>query len=112
MLSVINYIILTQISLARQRTNQGLCFVANAEGTTVVMTGMSTTDIFRENRDDGSIATDIIMIGGLAEASLASRNQVFDAKRAIAAGRATVYNEQFDCGMLKFFHNLRNIRTS
>ena len=90
MLSVTNYIILTQISLARQRTNQGLCFVANAEGTTVVMTGMSTTDIFRENRDDGSIATDIIMIGGLAEAGLACRNQVFDTERAVTAGCATV----------------------
>lgn len=79
-------------------------FVANAERATVVMTGMSTTDILRENRDNGTIATDVIMIGGLAEAGRASRNQVFDAERAVAAGRATVNNQQFDCGMLKFFH--------
>ncbi len=62
-------------------------FVANTEGATVVVAGMNATDILRENRDNDTVATDIIMIGGLAEAGHASRNQVLDAERPITAGR-------------------------
>ena len=83
--------------------------VANAERTAVIMAGMNTTDILRENRDNGAVATDIIMIGGLAEAGHTSRNQVLDAERAVAAGRATVNNQQFNCIMLKFFHNWKRM---
>ena len=78
------------------------------------MAGVSTKDILWENRDNGTVATNIIMIGGLAEAGLACRNQVFDTERAIAAGRATVNDQQFDCGMLKFFHRqlcMRKVET-
>ena len=64
------------------------------------MAGMSAADILRENRDNGSVATDVVVIGGLAEAGLASRNQAFDAERAVAAGCAAVNNQQFDCVML------------
>ena len=62
-------------------------FVANAEGTIVVVAGMSATDILRENGDNGAIAKDVVVVGGLAEAGLASRNQAFDAERAVAARR-------------------------
>ena len=64
--------------------------VADTERATVVVAGMSPTDILWENGDDGAVATDIIMIGGLAEAGHASRNQVFDAERPVAAGCAAV----------------------
>ena len=68
------------------------------------MAGMSTTDILRENGDNGAVATDVVVIGGLAEAGLASRNQAFDAERAVAAGCAAVNNQQFDCILFQFFH--------
>ena len=62
-------------------------FITDAERALVVVDGMSTTDILWENRDNGAIATDVVVIGGLAEAGLASRNQAFDAERAVAARR-------------------------
>ena len=75
-------------------------FVANAERAMVVVAGMSSTDILRENGDNGAVATDVVVIGGLAEASIACGYQGFDAEGAIAAGRATVNDQQFNCGML------------
>ena len=67
-------------------------FITDAEGALVVVDGMSTTDILRENRDYGAVATDVVVIGGLAEAGHASGDQAFDAERAVAAGRRTMYN--------------------
>ena len=67
-------------------------FVANAKRATIVVAGMSTTDILRKNRDDGTIATDVVVVGGLAEAGDASGYQGFDAERAVAAGRRTMYD--------------------
>ena len=67
-------------------------FVANAERAMVVVAGMSSTDILRENGDNGAVATDVVVIGGLAEAGNASRNQAFDTERAVAAGRRTMYD--------------------
>ena len=61
--------------------------VADTERATVVVAGMSPTDILRKNRDDRTVTTNIIMIGGLAEAGHASRNQVLDAERPVAARR-------------------------
>ena len=78
------------------------------------MAGMSTTDILRENRDNGAVATDVVVIGGLAEAGHACGYQGFGAEGAIAAGGAAVNNEQFDCIMLKFFHRqlcMRKVET-
>ena len=62
-------------------------FVANAERAMVVVAGVGSTDILGENRDNGAIATDVVVIGGLAEAGNASRNQAFDTERAVAARR-------------------------
>jgi hypothetical protein len=85
-------------------------FVANAKRATVVVVGMSTTDILWKNRDDGAIATDIIMIRGLAKASHACRNQALDAERTVAASRAAVNNQQFDCIMFKFLHTWKRFK--
>ena len=74
------------------------------------MAGVSTTDILWENRDNGTVATDVVVIGGLAEAGLASRNQAFDTERTVAAGCAAVNDQQFDCGMFKLFHRQLCIR--
>ena len=62
-------------------------FITDAERALVVVDGMSTTDILRENRDNGAIATDVVVIGGLAEAGHACCDQAFDAEGAVAAGR-------------------------
>ena len=67
-------------------------FITDAERALVVVDGMSTTDILRKNRDDGTIATDVVVVGGLAEAGLASCNQALDTERAVAAGRRTMYD--------------------
>ena len=78
------------------------------------MAGVSTTDILWENRDNGTIAANILVIGGLAEAGLACRNQVLDTERAIAAGGTAVNDQQFDCGMFKLFHRqlcMRKVET-
>ena len=75
-------------------------FVADAERTTVVVAGMSPTDILRENGDYVAVTTDIIMIGGLAETGHACGDQVVDAEGLVAARGAAVNNEQFDCRML------------
>ena len=82
--------------------------VADTEGTTVVVAGMSPTDILRENGDDGAVTTDIIMIGGLTETGHASGDQVVDAERSVAARGAAVNDQQFDCRMLQFFFRHSN----
>ena len=69
--------------------------VADAERTTVVVTGMGSTDVLGEDRHDGTVATDIIMIGGLAEASDARGNQRFHAEGPVAARGATVNHKEF-----------------
>ena len=69
--------------------------VADAERTTVVMAGMGSTDVLGEDRYDGAVATDIIMIGGLAEASDARGDQRFHAEGPIAARGATVNHKEF-----------------
>ena len=74
--------------------------VADTEIATVVVAGMSPTDILRENGYDGTVTTDIIMIGRLTEAGHTSRNQVVDAEGLVAARGAAVNNEQFDCRMI------------
>ena len=79
--------------------------ITDAERTTVVVTGMNTTDILRKDGDDGSVATDVIMIGGLAEAGFASGYQRFHTEGAVTARGTAVNDQQFDCFMLKFFHH-------
>lgn len=74
--------------------------VANAEGATVVVAGMSSTDILGKNWNDSTVATNVIVVGGLAETSVASRNQGFYREMTVAAGCATVNNQQFNCRML------------
>ena len=64
--------------------------ITNTNRTAVVVAGMSTTDILRENRDNSTIATDVIVIGGLAEAGLTSRYQGFLAEGTVAASGTTV----------------------
>ena len=65
-------------------------FVADAEGTAVVVAGMSPTDVLGENGDYLAIKTDVVVVGGLAEAGVSCRNQGFDAERATYLSRTAV----------------------
>lgn len=56
-------------------------FIADADGAAVVVAGVSTADILRKDRHDLTIHSDVVVIGGLAEATHTSRNQGFDAER-------------------------------
>ena len=64
--------------------------ITDTKRTAVVVAGMSTADILRENRDNSTVATDVIVIGGLAETGLTSRYQGFLAEGTVAASGATV----------------------
>ena len=75
-------------------------FIANTKRAAVVMTGMSPTDVLWKDRDNGTIATNVIVVGGLAKATHSSRNQGFNTERFVAVSGAAVNNEQFDCVML------------
>ena len=70
---------------------------------------MSTTDILGKDRDDNTIATDVVVVGGLAKAGIASSDQAFDRERTVRARGATVDDEQFDCGVMEFFHFLDRV---
>ena len=56
-------------------------FIADADRTAVVVAGVSTADILREDWYDLTIHSDVVVIGGLAEATHTGRNQGFDAER-------------------------------
>lgn len=67
--------------------------IADTEGTAVVVAGMSPTDVLGENGDYIAIQTDVVVVGGLAEAAVACGNQGFYAERACDLGRTAVNYE-------------------
>ena len=64
-------------------------FVDNAEGTVVVVTGVSALDILRQERNDITVNTDIVVVAALAVLGFAAGNQVFNAEGAVAFGRTS-----------------------
>ena len=70
---------------------------------------MSTTDILGKDRDDDAITPDVVVIGGLTKASVTSRDEAFDREWTVRARGATVNDEQFDCGVMEFFHLLDRV---
>ena len=56
-------------------------FIADADGAAVVVAGMGPTYILWKNRHDLTIHSDVVVIGGLAEAAHSGRNQGFDTER-------------------------------
>lgn len=75
--------------------------IADAEGTAVVVAGMSPTDVLGENGNYLAIQTNVIVVGGLAESSIACGNQGFDAERACDLGRTAVNDQEFHVLALK-----------
>jgi hypothetical protein len=75
--------------------------IADTEGTAVVVAGMSPTDVLGENGYYLAIHTDIIMIGGLAEAGIARGDEGFDTERSSNLSGAAVNDEEFHCIVVK-----------
>lgn len=76
-------------------------FIADSEGTAVVVAGMSPTDVLGENGDYLAIQTDVVVVGGLAEAGVSCRNQGFDAERSCDLCGAAVNDQEFHVLALK-----------
>ena len=68
-------------------------FVAKGDGAVVVAYGMDALDTLGQNRDDGAVALNVIVVRGLAEALVAGVNEAFDCKRLVAAGTGAVKHE-------------------
>lgn len=87
-------------------------FVADAQRTVVVVLGMSALDILGQDGDGVAIATNVVMVGGLAKAGFACGNKAFDCKRLIAATAGAVNQEDLHIGMLQWFHHIGVFRTN
>ena len=70
-------------------------FVADADGAFVVVAGMGTLDSLGQNWDYFAIATDIVVIAGLAKAGIARGNEPLHCKGLVAATAGAVDNEEF-----------------
>jgi hypothetical protein len=62
---------------------------------------MSPTDVLGENGDYLAIQTDVVVVGGVAEAGVSCRNQGFDAERARYLCGAAVNDQEFHCIVMK-----------
>ena len=69
--------------------------IDDAKGTIVVVTGMNALHVLGQQRDDFTIATDIIVVATLAIFGFATCNQCFYAERAVALVGHIVDYEQF-----------------
>lgn len=75
--------------------------VADSKGTAVVVAGMGPTDVLGENGDYLAIHTDVVVVGGLAEAADACGNQGFNTEGACDLGRTAVNDQEFHVLALK-----------
>lgn len=75
--------------------------IADTERAAVVVAGMSPADVLGENGYYLAIQTDVVVVGGLAEAADACGNQGFDAERACDLGRTAVNDQEFHVLALK-----------
>ena len=76
-------------------------FIDYAKGTIVVVTGMNALDVLGQQRDDVTIATDIIVVAALTIFGFATCNQCFYAERAVALVGYAVDYEQFHCVVME-----------
>ena len=60
----------------------------------VIVLGMNTLDRLGQNGDYIAIATDIVVVGGLTEASDASSNEAFDGEGLVAATARAVDDQE------------------
>ena len=83
-------------------------FVDNAEGTVVVVAGVSALDILRQERNDIAVETDVVVVAALAVLGFATGNQVFNAEGAVAFGCSAVNHQELDViglkGLKGFLH--------
>ena len=83
-------------------------FVDNAEGTVVVMTGVNALDVLRQERNDISVETDVVVVAALTVLGFTTGNQVFNTERAVAFGGGAVNDQEPDVigieGFYDFLH--------
>lgn len=70
--------------------------IDNAERAVVIATGMDTSDCLREQGNDVTIASYIIMVGALSVLFLAAGYEGFSTERFVAPAGNTVYYQQSD----------------
>ena len=69
-------------------------FIADADGTAVVFSGMCPADVLGERRHDLTVHSSVVMVGGLAEPGFACCYQRFCGECSVAArGTAMYYQE-------------------
>jgi hypothetical protein len=76
-------------------------FIDDTKGTIVVVAGMDALHVLGQQRDDVTIATDIIVVAALAIFGFATGYQCFYAERAVALVGYAVDYEQFHCVVME-----------
>ena len=76
----------------------------------VVVLGMNTLDCLGQNGDYIAIALHIVVIGGLAKAGFASRNETLNRERLVAATARAVNDEELHGLVLKRLQILIHFR--
>jgi hypothetical protein len=69
-------------------------FVDNAQGTTIVACRMDTLKGFREQGNDGSVKTDIVVVATLTELILSAFYQALHTEGLIASGSRAVHHDE------------------
>ena len=85
------------------RTTLGVetSLIADADGVLVVVAGMGADEVFMTRLIHLTVPGDVIVIGGEAEASLVTGDEVSDRKRPVAARGAAVDDDEVDASHLK-----------
>ena len=85
-------------------------FIDDAKGAVVVVPGMDTLNVLRQQWNDIAIAPHIIVVAALAVLGHAAGNQVFHAERPVALVGDTVDDQEFD--RFQCFHNYQELENS
>ena len=80
------------------RTTLGVetSFIADADGVLVVVAGMGADEVFMTRLIHLTVPGDVIVIGGEAEASLVTGDELGDREWTVAARGATVNNDEIN----------------
>ena len=81
-------------------------FIADGDGTVVVVPGMDALDRFGQNGDDIAIAPNVVVVTGLAETGVACGDEAFDGEGAVGATAGAVNDEEFHSLVLQGFQSL------
>ena len=85
------------------RTTLGVetSFIADADGVLVVVAGMGADEVFMTRLIHLTVPGDVVVIGGEAEASLVTGDELGDREWTVAARGAAVDDDEVDAAHLK-----------